>query len=52
MDYNQIKKLLEEKGQTQLLKHYDELDQAGKQKLLILEEIVESNTKASFLLCN
>ncbi len=36
MDYNQIKKLLEEKGQMQLLKHYDELDEAGKQKLLSL----------------
>ncbi len=36
MDYNSIKKLLEEKGQTQLLKHYDELDNAGKQKLLSL----------------
>ncbi len=36
MDFNQIKKLLEEKGQTQLLKHYDSLDQASKQKLLSL----------------
>ncbi len=36
MDYNQIKKLLEEKGQTQLLKHYDNLDQNGKNKLLSL----------------
>ncbi len=34
MDYNSIKKLLEEKGQTQLLKYYDELDDKGKQKLL------------------
>ncbi len=34
MDYIQIKKLLEEKGQTQLLKHYDAVDDAGKQKLL------------------
>ncbi len=36
MDFNCVKKLLEEKGQTQLLKFYDELDQAGKDKLLSL----------------
>ena len=34
MDYNKIKALLEEKGQTQLLKFYNELDKAGKEKLL------------------
>jgi len=34
MNYEQIKALLEEKGQTQLLKYYDELDEAGKAKLL------------------
>ncbi len=34
MNYEQIKALLEEKEQTQLLKYYDELDETGKQKLL------------------
>jgi UDP-N-acetylglucosamine pyrophosphorylase len=34
MNYEQIKKLLEEKEQTQLLKYYDELDEQGKAKLL------------------
>lgn len=34
MDYQQAKVLLESKGQTQLLAHYDELDEAGKAKLL------------------
>ena len=34
MTYAQAKALLEEKGQTQLLKYYDELDEAGKAKLL------------------
>ncbi len=34
MTYEQAKALLECKGQTQLLKYYDELDAAGKAKLL------------------
>ncbi len=34
MTYEQAKELLENKGQTQLLRYYDELDEAGKQKLL------------------
>ena len=34
MDYVQAKELLEKKGQTQLLKYYDELDESGKAKLL------------------
>ncbi len=34
MTYEQAKKLLEEKKQTQLLTYYDELDEAGKAKLL------------------
>ena len=34
MTYAQAKALLETKGQTQLLKYYDELDEAGKAKLL------------------
>ena len=34
MTYEQAKALLEEKGQTQLLKYYDELDDAGKKNLL------------------
>jgi UDP-N-acetylglucosamine/UDP-N-acetylgalactosamine diphosphorylase len=34
MNYQQAKTLLENKGQTQLLAHYDELDEAGKAKLL------------------
>ena len=34
MNYEQAKALLESKGQTQLLRYYDELDEAGKQKLL------------------
>ena len=31
MDYEEIKKELEQKGQVQLLKYYDELDEAGKE---------------------
>lgn len=34
MTYAQAKALLEEKGQTQLLQYYDELDENGKAKLL------------------
>ena len=34
MNYEQAKALLERKGQTQLLTYYDELDDAGKAKLL------------------
>ena len=34
MNYQQAKALLEEKGQTHLLKYYDELDEAGKANLL------------------
>ncbi len=34
MNYEQAKALLEEKDQTQLLKYYDELDEAGKANLL------------------
>ncbi|MBE7085997.1 MAG: UDPGP type 1 family protein [Clostridiales bacterium] len=34
MTYEQAKALLEQKGQTQLLKYYDELDEAGKNNLL------------------
>ncbi len=34
MTYEQAKTLLEEKGQTQLLKYYDELSKEGKEKLL------------------
>ena len=34
MNFEQAKALLEKKGQTQLLRYYDELDEAGKQKLL------------------
>lgn len=34
MQYEQAKRLLEEKGQTQLLAYYDELDEAGKKNLL------------------
>ena len=34
MNYQEAKALLERKGQTQLLKYYDELDAAGKEKLL------------------
>ena len=29
MNYQQAKELLEKKGQTQLLKYYDELDEEG-----------------------
>ena len=34
MTYQQAKALLESKGQTQLLRYYDELDEAGKANLL------------------
>lgn len=34
MNYEQAKALLESKGQTQLLRYYDELDDAGKNNLL------------------
>ena len=34
MTYQQAKTLLEQKGQMQLLRYYDELDEAGKAKLL------------------
>ena len=34
MTYQQAKELLEKKNQTQLLKYYDQLDEAGKQNLL------------------
>ncbi len=34
MNYSQAKELLEKKGQTQLLKYYEELDENGKAKLL------------------
>ena len=34
MNYEQAKSLLEQKGQTQLLRYYDELDETGKAKLL------------------
>ena len=34
MNYKQAKALLEEKGQMQLLKYYDELDEVGKKTLL------------------
>ncbi len=34
MTYEQAKKILEEKGQTQLLRYYEELDETGKQNLL------------------
>ena len=34
MTFEQAKTLLEEKGQTQLLQYYDELDATGKEKLL------------------
>ena len=34
MDYQSAKSLLEEKGQLQLLKYYDELDEVGKKNLL------------------
>lgn len=34
MNYEQAKALLEQKGQMQLLKYYDELDEAGKNNLL------------------
>ena len=34
MNYQEIKNMLEEKGQTQLLRYYDELDEAGKARLL------------------
>lgn len=34
MGYEEIKSILEDKGQTQLLRFYDELDQAGKEELL------------------
>ena len=34
MTYEQAKELLENKGQTQLLRYYDELDAASKEKLL------------------
>ena len=34
MNYEQAKTLLQKKGQTQLLRYYDELDEAGKAKLL------------------
>ena len=41
MTYEQAKKLLEEKNQTQLLRYYDELDEAGKKNLLAsIESIV------------
>ena len=35
MTYQEAKKLLEEKDQSQLLRYYDELDDLGKQKLLL-----------------
>lgn len=34
MGYEEIKSILEDKGQTQLLRFYDELDEAGKAELL------------------
>ena len=34
MNYESAKTLLEQKGQTQLLKYYDELDENGKKNLL------------------
>jgi len=34
MNYEQTKKFLQEKNQTQLLRYYDELDETGKAKLL------------------
>ncbi len=34
MNFERAKALLEEKGQTQLLRYYDELDEAGKENLL------------------
>ena len=34
MQYQEAKALLESKGQTQLLKYYDELDENGKATLL------------------
>lgn len=34
MNYQQVKAMLEEKGQTQLLKFYDQLDESGKAQLL------------------
>lgn len=34
MNYKETKALLEEKGQTQLLKYYDELDETGRETLL------------------
>ena len=40
MNFEQAKALLEKKGQTQLLKYYDELDEAGKKNLLTaIEEL-------------
>ncbi|MCR4584731.1 MAG: UDPGP type 1 family protein [Lachnospiraceae bacterium] len=41
MDYNAAKKYLEENGQEQLLRFYDELDEAGKKKLLDQIESVD-----------
>ncbi len=38
MTYAQAKELLEKKGQMQLLQYYDELDEAGKAKLLLAIE--------------
>ncbi len=40
MTYAQAKALLEKKGQTQLLRYYDELDEAGKSNLLAAIENV------------
>ena len=41
MTYEKAKQLLEEKKQTQLLRYYDELDETGKQNLLVgIENIV------------
>ena len=41
MTYEQVKKLLEEKGQTQLLKYYDEL--SCEQKKTLLDAIAAIN---------
>ncbi len=41
MKYEQIEKLLKEKGQPQLLRYYNELDTEGKQKLLAAIEGID-----------
>ena len=48
MTYQQAKALLESKGQTQLLRYYDELDEAGKANLLAAIENINWDFEDDF----